>query len=101
MSRRSHLGTFELSVMLAVIRLGDEAYGLPITREIEEKGGGSVSLGSIYSTLERLQRKGLVTSEKGESTPERGGRAKKYFRVNAKGLRAVRETQRLLKRLWQ
>ena len=101
MARHKYLGTFELAVMLALIRLGDNAYGIPISREIEERAGRGVTLGSLYATLERLETKGLVHSETGEPTAERGGRAKKYFRVTAKGLREVRETQRVLKRLWQ
>lgn len=101
MSKRGYLGNFELMVMLVLIRLGDEAYGVPIAREIELRGGREVSLGSIYATLDRLETKGLVSSELGEPTAERGGRAKKYFSVTAKGLREVRETQRMLKQLWQ
>src|ERR1700722_5644708 len=101
MSKRGYLGTFELTVMLVLIRLGENAYGLPIAREIAVKGGREVSLGSIYATLDRLETKGLVSSELGEPTPERGGRAKKYFRVTAKGVREVRETQRFLKQLGQ
>jgi PadR family transcriptional regulator, regulatory protein PadR len=101
MARHHHLGTFELAIMLALMRLGDNAYGIPISREIKQTGGREVTLGSIYATLERLKTKGLVYSEIGEPTPERGGRAKKYFRVTEKGLRDVRETQRVLKRLWQ
>jgi len=100
MGKHQYLGTFELAVMLALIRLGDNAYGIPISREIETRGGRRATLGSIYATLERLETKGLVSSEIGEPTPERGGRAKKYFRVTAKGLRETRETQRALKRLW-
>jgi PadR family transcriptional regulator, regulatory protein PadR len=95
------LSNFELMVMLALIRLGDAAYGVPISREIEDRSGREVSVGSVYAALERLESKGLVTSELGEATPERGGRAKRYFRVTAKGLREVRETQRTLTRLWQ
>jgi PadR family transcriptional regulator, regulatory protein PadR len=101
MAERSHLGSFELIVMLAVIRLGDDAYGVPISREIRERGGRTVTFGSLYATLERLEQKGLISSELGEPTPERGGRAKKYFRVTAKGLREVRVTQRALQKLWQ
>jgi DNA-binding PadR family transcriptional regulator len=67
----------------------------------EESSGKEVALGSVYVTLERLERKGLVTSRLGEPTPERGGRAKTYFRVTAKGLRAVRQAQRTLKNLWK
>jgi PadR family transcriptional regulator len=100
MSKRDYLGHLELMVMLVLIRLGEKAYGIPIAQEIEEKGGREVSLGSIYAALERLETKGLVSSELGEPTPERGGRAKKYFDVTAKGMREVHETQRALMKLW-
>jgi PadR family transcriptional regulator, regulatory protein PadR len=100
MRKRDYLGSFELMVMLALIRIGDNAYGVPISREIEERSGREVALGSVYATLERLETKGLVSSELGEPTPERGGRAKKYFNVTAKGVREVRETQRVLMKLW-
>jgi PadR family transcriptional regulator, regulatory protein PadR len=101
MPKRDYLGNFELMVMLALLRLGKEAYGVPISREIEERGGREVALGSVYATLERLEEKGLVSSKLGEPTPERGGRAKRYFRVTLQGLREVCETQRVLKKLWQ
>jgi PadR family transcriptional regulator PadR len=100
MSKRDYLGHLELMVMLVLIRLGEKAYGIPIAHEIETKGGREISLGSIYATLDRLETKGLVSSELGEPTPERGGRAKKYFSVTAKGVREVRETERVLKQLW-
>jgi len=73
------LGSFELMVMLALIRLGENAYGVPISEEIEQQTGRDISLGSVYATLDRLERKGLVSSTVGEPTPERGGRAKRYF----------------------
>jgi PadR family transcriptional regulator, regulatory protein PadR len=101
MAKRTSAGTFELMVMLSVMRLGDGAYGVPISREIEQQCGREVALGSVYATLERLADNGLVVSRLGESTPERGGRAKKYFRMTALGLREVRETQRSLRRMWQ
>jgi PadR family transcriptional regulator len=100
MRKRNYIGTFELMAMLAVMRLGKDAYGVPIFREIEQECGREVALGSIYAALERLEEKGFVASELGESTPERGGRAKKYFRITSKGLREVRETQRVLNKLW-
>jgi PadR family transcriptional regulator PadR len=100
MAGRAYLGNFELMVMLVLIRLGETAYGIPIAHEIEVVGGREVSLGSIYATLERLQEKGLVSSKLGEPTPERGGRAKRYFSVTAKGVREIREAQRVLKKLW-
>lgn len=101
MRKRDYLGNFELMVMLALVRLGENAYGVPISIVIEERSGREVALGSVYATLERLERKGLVHSDLGEPTRERGGRAKRYFRVTSKGLREVRNTQRALKKLWQ
>jgi DNA-binding PadR family transcriptional regulator len=95
------LGGFELLVLLALIRLRDDAYGVPISEAIEESSGREVSLGSVYITLDRLERKGLVSSRLGESTAERGGRAKTYFRITAKGLREVRQMQRTLVALWR
>ena len=88
-------------VLLALIRLGDDAYGVPISQAIEESIGREVLVGSVYAALERLEEKGFVSSRVGEPTPERGGRAKRYFRITAKGLRQVRETRRALIKLWQ
>lgn len=101
MARRGFLGGFELLVLLALIRLGDEAYGVPISQTIEESSGREVALGSVYVTLERLERKGLVASKVGEPTAVRGGRAKTYFRITAKGLRETRQAQHMLMALWQ
>src|SRR5258707_14250759 len=101
MSERTHLGDLELIVMLALLRLGENAYGVPISREIEQQSGREVALGSVYATLERLQEKGLVSSSLGAPTAERGGRAKRYFRVTTKGLREVRETRQALMKLWR
>lgn len=100
MARRAHLGEFELIVALVLMRLGDDAYGVPISREIEQRTGREVALGSVYAALERLEEKGMVTSRLGEATAERGGRAKRYFRLTEQGLGAVRETQRALVSLW-
>jgi PadR family transcriptional regulator PadR len=99
--RPDSLSDFELMVMLALMRLGDKAYGVPISREIEEQCRREVALGSVYAALERLQEKGLVVSELGEPTPERGGRAKRFFRVTPRGLRDVRATRQALIRLWK
>jgi PadR family transcriptional regulator, regulatory protein PadR len=100
MNVRTHLGEFELMVLLVVLRLGEGAYGVPIAREIEKETGREVRIGSVYAALDRLQRKGLVSSTIGEPTPERGGRAKRYFQVTGLGLRQVRQTQRTLVALW-
>jgi PadR family transcriptional regulator PadR len=101
MTRRAHLSTFELMVMLALARLGDEAYGVPIAGEIREQSGRDVLLGSVYAALDRLGERGLVSSELGEPTPERGGRAKRYFHLTPKGLRETRDAQRTLVKLWR
>jgi len=100
MSSRGRFGEWELMVILALMRLGDDAYGVPICREIEEQTGREVAVGSVYATLERLEEKGFVSSELGEPTAERGGRAKRYFRVTTNGVREVRKTQRALMNLW-
>ena len=101
MMRRSYLGDFELMLLLAVIHPGEEFYGVPISRELELHRGRSVSVGSVYAALERLEAKGLITSSLGDPTPERGGKAKRYFRITRKGLRQVRETRRVLTEFWQ
>lgn len=101
MPKPNYLGEFELLVMLTVMRLGDGAYGVPISREIEQQTGRDVAFGTVYSTLGRLQKKGLVCSNLGDATQERGGRAKRYFRVTTAGLRTVRETKQGLIRLWR
>lgn len=100
MATRQFLGGFELLVLLALIRLGDDAYGVPISEAIEQSSGREVSIGSVYITLDRLGDKGLVSSRVGEPTPERGGRAKTYFRITTRGLRDVRQAQRTLTALW-
>jgi PadR family transcriptional regulator len=95
------LSNFELMVMLAIIRIGDDAYGVSISNEIEETTGGEVLLGSVYDALTRLEDKGLISSALGEATAERGGRAKRHFRATAKGIRLVRDTQQSLMKLWK
>ena len=101
MNRRGYLGELELMLLLAVIHLGDEAYGVPISREHEKHRGKNVSLGSVYAALERLEGKGLVVSSLGDPTPERGGKAKRFFRITKQGLRQVQDTRRVLTGLWQ
>jgi PadR family transcriptional regulator PadR len=95
------LSNFELMVMLAIIRIGDDAYGVSISNEIEETTGSEVLLGSVYDALARLEDKGLISSALGEATAERGGRAKRHFRATSKGIRLVRDTQQSLMKLWK
>jgi PadR family transcriptional regulator PadR len=100
MRNREFVGQHELMVMLAVLRLGREAYGVPIAAEIAARTGREMLQGSVYAVLERLEAKGLVASRLGEATAQRGGRAKRYFRLTAEGVRQVREAQRALEALW-
>jgi PadR family transcriptional regulator, regulatory protein PadR len=100
MTDRSYLGEFELMILFAILHLGDQAYGVPIARELERHRGREVSVGSVYAALERLETKGLIGSSLGDPTPERGGKAKRYFRVNKEGMRQMSETRRVLTSLW-
>lgn len=98
---REDLGHFELLVLLAILQVGEDAYGVPIAEAIEDATKRAVLLGSVYAALERLAKKGLVSVSLGEPTAERGGRAKKYFAVTAKGLRQVNDARRSLITLWK
>ena len=97
---RHLLTDFELMILLATLRVGDAAYGVPIAAEIERTGGRRVVVAAVYTALDRLERNGLVSSTIGEPTPERGGRAKRFFQVTPAGMRAIKETQRALMALW-
>jgi PadR family transcriptional regulator PadR len=97
---REYLTDFELMLLLATLRVGDEAYGVTIAHEIESSGERTVMLGAVYTGLDRLQANGLVTSTIGLPTPERGGRAKRYFRVTPAGMTAIRQAKRAFTRLW-
>jgi len=86
-------GDFERIVLLALVGLRENAYGVMIRREIEERAGRKVSYGALYTTLDRMEAKGYVSSRVGEPTQARGGRAKKYFQIEAPGIRALNETR--------
>jgi DNA-binding PadR family transcriptional regulator len=101
MSEHTYLGGLELTVMLALLRLGEDAYGVPIAQEIERQTGREVALGSVYAALERLEGKGFLSARLGEPTTARGGRAKRYFRITSPGLREARETRYALMNLWR
>jgi DNA-binding PadR family transcriptional regulator len=96
---RDHLGGFEHVVILALMRLREDAYGVTIRQEIEARTRRGVSIGAVYATLDRLERKGYVKSNFGEPTAERGGRSKRFFRVTSKGVTAVNRTHTALSRL--
>jgi DNA-binding PadR family transcriptional regulator len=99
MPRGGYLGEFEHIVILALLRLADQAYGVTVRREIEERTGREVSVGAIYATLGRLENKGYVSSRLGDPTPERGGRSKRFFLVTSKGVAAVSRTQRAIQKM--
>ena len=92
MSKGPHLSEFEMLLLLALQRLGDDAYGVTARREIEDRTGKTVSVGAVYTALDRMQRRGYVSSFAGASTPKRGGRAKRHYRVEAPGQRALERT---------
>jgi PadR family transcriptional regulator PadR len=85
MSKGTHLGEFEILVLAALMRLTDQAYGVAIRNEIESRTDRNTSIGAVYATLERLETKGLVRSRKGPASPERGGRAKRFFNIEPEG----------------
>jgi PadR family transcriptional regulator, regulatory protein PadR len=97
----SPLGEFEQIVLLAVLQLGDEAYAVPVRELIVTRTGRNVARGALYTALERLQAKGLLTSRVGEPLPERGGRPRRYFTVTADGLALLREARAAVAKLSQ
>ena len=98
---RVDLGDMEHLVLLAILRLGQDAYGIPILDEVSARSGRDVSRATVYVALKRLEQKGLVSSRLGESTPERGGRAKRFFKLRAAGLKALRESREMFLGLWR
>ena len=99
MPRGDLLGSLEYIVLLALLRLEENAYGMTVRREIEERTGRSISIGAVYATLDRLQTKGYVRSFVGAPTAERGGRAKRLFHIEAEGRRAVKTTQETMQKM--
>lgn len=100
MSKGDYLGEFELVVLLSLARLGDDAYGMTIRMEIERETRREVSIGAIYATLRRLERKGFIGSRLGRPTAARGGRAKRFFHLDASGARALERSRDMFARLW-
>lgn len=96
-----HLGEFEQIVMLAVLRLGDGAYGVPIRNDIEQRTGRRVTVGALYATLDRLEAKGLLHSWFADPTPQRGGRSKRYFQLMPQGMRALADSKNALDTMWR
>jgi PadR family transcriptional regulator PadR len=100
MSSRQYPGEFEQVVLLAVARLRDEAYGMAIRQEIADRTGREVGIGSVYSALDRMEAKGFVSSTLGDPTPERGGRAKRYYRLERAGVLALHRAREMFASLW-
>jgi DNA-binding PadR family transcriptional regulator len=100
MPRGEYLGEFEQMVMLAVARLGTGAYGMAILDEIQVRTGADAAVGSVYAALDRLERREYVTSSIGDPTPERGGRAKRYFAVEPAGAFALARSRSAIDALW-
>ena len=98
--RVSYLGEFEQVVMLAVIRLGDEAYGTNIRREIEARSGRQMTIGATYVTLDRLQGKGYLRAREGSPSVERSGKAKRFFSVTDSGTAALEAAREMQARPW-
>lgn len=95
----AYLGEFELVVMATLVRLGADAYGMRIRQDIEERTGRSVSIGQVYATLRRLEAKGYVSTTLGAPSPERGGRAKRYFSLRPAGAEALERSRKLFLRV--
>lgn len=93
------LGDFEKMVLLAILQLGGESYGAPILEEIESRTGRAASSGSLYVALRRMERRGLLSSSFGDPTPERGGRAKRFFRIRPRAVRLLRESMDMWNRM--
>src|SRR6266498_678418 len=98
-NNQNSLGEFEEIVLLAILRLHENAYGVNIRREIETETERTTSVGAVYTTLERLEKKGYISSRQGEATAERGGRAKRYFQIEGAGAEALNQAMIARKRL--
>ena len=95
------LGAFEQAVLLAIVKLADDAYGRTVLRQVQVALGREVAAGAVYATLDRLEQKGLVSSYLGDGTPVRGGRARRYYRIAAAGVRALNESKAALEAMWE
>jgi DNA-binding PadR family transcriptional regulator len=101
MKHYESLGEFEQTVLLAIARLGDGAYGVTIRQEIERRTGREIAVGALYTALDRLERKGYIASEMSDPTPERGGRSKRHVTLRPAGIGALKQSREMLARMWQ
>ena len=95
------LGSFEQAVLLAIVRLKDDAYGRSILKEVETRLEREVTVGAVHATLERLEAKGLISSRLGEGTAVRGGRAKRFFQLQSEGVTALNDARATVDNLWR
>ena len=100
MARFDALGEFEHTVLLAIVHVGEDAYGVTVREDIERRTGRDVSIGALYTAFDRLERKGLLRSTVSDPTPQRGGRAKRYVAITPAGAAALRRSRELLDRMW-
>lgn len=101
MGRGEGLSQLEQYVLLCLIRLGDEAYGVPIHQEIEQRISRSVSVATVYGALDRLEKEGLLISHLSSPLPERGGRAKRLYRLSVEGAAALQRARRVHDSMWE
>ncbi|MCJ8319195.1 MAG: PadR family transcriptional regulator [Colwellia sp.] len=100
-NKQTYLGEFEHCVLLSIIQLSENAYGVTIRQYLKNSIKRDVTLGALYTTIERLENKGLINSWKGASKPERGGKAKRMVKVTAQGLQSVKEAKQQLELMWK
>ena len=100
MAKGQHLGEFEILVLLGILRLGEGAYGMTVRRELEETAQRKVTLGSVYGTLDRLEKKGFLRSWHTDPDPVRGGHPRRFFAVTPEGQLALRRSQQMMERMW-
>jgi DNA-binding PadR family transcriptional regulator len=94
------LGEFEQTILLAIAHLGDGAYGVPIRQQIESRTGRTIAVGALYTALDRLERKGYLRSVMSDPVPERGGRSRRHYTLQAAGATALRRARERFERMW-
>ena len=100
-NKQSYLGEFEHLVLLSIMQLSDNAYGVTVRRYLKETINRDVSIGALYATVERLEKKGFITSRKGEAKAERGGKAKRFFQITQEGIKNLTYTKHSLECMWK
>jgi PadR family transcriptional regulator PadR len=100
-NKQTYLGEFEHFVLLSILHLEANAYGVTIRQQLKESINRDVTLGALYSTIERLENKGFITSKKGDAKPERGGKAKRLVNVTALGLKMLSKSKQQFEAMWK